>query len=188
MHNLRVQKIPECIVKWMKSFLSERSTRLQFNRAKSDSIRTPAGVPQGSPISPLLYMYYNTDLLDITENRDSAVSLGFVDDIVYGVEGASDRGNARKINEILRRVKEWRRKHGVQFETSKYVLVHYTRNRNKATKAAVNTNSTRIQPSEEAKYLGIIFDKQLRFKSHIAQTICKGIAAAIALSGIARCK
>ena len=49
-----------------------------------------------------------------------------MDDIVYGVEGASDKGNVWKLQKVLGKAEEWRRKHGVQFEPSKYILVHYT--------------------------------------------------------------
>ena len=92
-HNLRARHIPECITKWLESFLKDRSTRMRFNGGTSEAIPTPAGIPQGSPLSPLLYMYYNAGLLEIPEGRDNTIGLGFVDDIVYGVDGATDKGN-----------------------------------------------------------------------------------------------
>ena len=187
LHNLRKRQIPERIIQWIESFLKERSTKLHFNGMASDSIPILVGVPQGSPLSPILYMFYNADLLDITEDQDSAISLGFIDDVVYGVEGGTDRGNARRITRILKKAEEWRKKHGAQFETSKYVLVHYTRNHNKTTSASVKIDNTRIEASEHARYLGVIFDKQLRFKQHMAQVVKKGTSAAIALAGIAKC-
>jgi hypothetical protein len=64
------------------------------------------------------------------------MSQGNIDDIVYGVERPSDKGNTRKIKELLRKAEDWRKKHGVQFEVSKYILVHYTRNRHRTTNAA----------------------------------------------------
>src|SRR5947207_7933139 len=68
-HDLRKRRIPEGITRWIASFLQGRSTQLQFDSWKSGRIFTPAGVPQGSPLSPLLYMYYNADLLDIARQR-----------------------------------------------------------------------------------------------------------------------
>ena len=66
-HNMKKRKVPKFIVRWVESFLRNRSTRLKFNGAESERICTEAGVPQGSPISPILYMFYNVDLLEDKE-------------------------------------------------------------------------------------------------------------------------
>ena len=114
--------------------------------------------------------------------------MGFVDDIVYGIAGHGDKGNVEKLTKILDKAEEWRKKHGAQFETSKYVLVHFTRNYRLSTKAPITVGTTTIQPATEAKYLGVIFDQQLLYKSHLQQAIKKGTSAALALSSIANCK
>jgi len=178
--------MPKTIIEWIQSFLNQRSTQLLFNGTKSDSLPTPAGVPQGSPLSPLLYMYYNADLLDIVQEYESTLGLGFIDDIVYGVSGCSDRGNVCKLKRTLQEAENWRRRHGAQFETSKYILVHYSRNHRQATKAAITINGTTIRPAKEARYLGVVFDQQLRFKAHVQQAIKRGTNAALALSSIAK--
>ena len=168
--------------------LTNRTTHLQFNGVISHEIPVPAGVPQGSPLSLLLYLYYNADALDVTEGYKDSLGMGFVDDIVYGVAGRTDKGNVQKLGNILGKAEEWRKKHGVQFETSKYVLVHFTRNHRLSTKAPIMVGETRIQLSAEARYLGVIFDQQLRYKRHLQQAVKKGTSAALALSSIANCK
>ena len=75
-HNLRKRRIPQKLTSWIASFLQDRSAQFQFNGAKSGRISTPAGVPQGSPLSSLLYMFYNADFLDIAQ-KHQAMSLGF---------------------------------------------------------------------------------------------------------------
>ena len=114
--------------------------------------------------------------------------MGFIDDIVYGVEGYTDKGNVIKLKNILEKAEERRRKHGVQFGTSKYMLVHFTRNSRQSTKAKIKVNGTTIKPSTEARYLGVISDQQLRYKVHTQSIIKRGTAAALALSSIANCK
>ena len=125
-HNLRKRRIPPKITRWLESFLQGRSTRISFNGIQSTSFPTPAGVPQGSPLSPILYIYYNSDLLDIPRSNNH-LALGFIDDIGYGVRGLTPEGNTARLEEMLAKAEEWRRKHGAQFEKSKYVLIHFTR-------------------------------------------------------------
>ena len=45
LHNLRTQRIPATIIRWVQSFLTDRTTRLQFNGAISHEIAVPAGIP-----------------------------------------------------------------------------------------------------------------------------------------------
>ena len=81
-----------------------------------------------------------------------------------------------------------RREGKIQFEPSKYVLVHYTRNCRQATKEPITVNDTIVEPSSEAKYLGVIFNRELlRFKSHSYYVVVKrGTDAALALASIAK--
>ena len=184
-HNLRQRRMPETISRWINSFLQGRSTQLQFNGTRSESMATPAGVPQGSPLSPLLYMYYNADLLEIAPQHQG-IRLGFIDDIAYGIQGNSGRANVRKLKLILNEAEVWRKKHGAQFEPSKYVLIHFTRNKTSESMASITINGTKIEPSREVKYLDVIFDQKLLFHSHLQHVIKKGTNATMALFSIAK--
>ena len=99
-HNMKAQRMPISIAKWIDSFLQNRSIQILFNEAKSNTITTPAEIPQRSLLSPLLYMYYNADLLDIPQQHET--SLGFINDIMYGVEGFTDKANACRLEELIR--------------------------------------------------------------------------------------
>ena len=168
-HDMKKRKVPEAIVKWTESFLKNRTTQLRFNGSVSDKIAIGAGIPQGSPMSPLLYMYYNADLLDVSRNDKSNQSWGFIDDIAYGVQGHSDKGNAWWLSRMLMEAETWRSEHGAKFETSKYTLVHFTRNWRHTTEAAIEISGTVIiQPSQEAQYLGVI-----SIKAYVTNTTSK---------------
>jgi hypothetical protein len=118
--------------------------------------RSPTGVPSIS-----------VDLLGVTKIRIDTMSLGIIDDIVYGVEGKSDKHNIQRLKEILQGAEEWRRRHGAQFERIKYVLVHFTRGIQQSTTFEISLNGITI-------HRGVIFDQQLWFKAHL-QVVLEGL-------------
>ena len=56
--------------------------------------------------------------------------MGFIDDIAYGVQGESDEENVKELRKMLTKAEKWKEDQGARFETSKYVLIHFTKNRN----------------------------------------------------------
>ena len=132
-----------------------------------------------------MYVLYNSDLLDIPK-KGKQLGLGFIDDILYGVQSKTAMMNASELERLLVRSEKWRYRHGAQFEQSKYVLIHFTRTASAQAEAAVTVNGITIHPSCEAKYLGVTFDHKLKFRSHIEQVVAKGTKYAMAISGIAK--
>ena len=61
------------------SFMSERSTTLKIQEYTAPSAPIQTGIPQGSPLSLILYLFYNADLIEAckTENTEA---VGYIDD------------------------------------------------------------------------------------------------------------
>src|SRR5437762_7673861 len=115
--------------------------------------------------------------------RGKQLRLGFIDDILYGAQSKTAKENAVELEQLLARAEKWRERHGAQFEKSKYVLIHFTRNRSTQVEATVTVGGTTIHPSSEAKYLGVTFDQKLKFPSHIERIVAKGTKYAFAIAG-----
>ena len=50
------QELPEIYEKILSSFLSNRTAQIEVNNAVSDKIQLLSGVPQGSILSPILFL------------------------------------------------------------------------------------------------------------------------------------
>jgi phage-related protein len=136
----------------------------------------------------MLFMIYNADLVD-TQKIPLAAELaqGFIDDVAYGVSGMSAEGNVRALKPILEASEEWRRRYGAKFDPSKYILIHFTRNSRKPKDVGIALeDGTQIEPSEEGKYLGVIFDRKLNFGSNTSYRAKKGTRLALAMASVAR--
>lgn len=81
-HTLEMQGFPPQLINIITSFLSQRETYLSFNGFDSQKFKLDHGLPQGSPLSPLLYLLYNNLLLRIADTHKLSTGLGFVDDVV----------------------------------------------------------------------------------------------------------
>lgn len=97
--------------------------------------------------------------------------------------GCSAEENTRKIQQdVVPRLDMWKARSGALFEASKTELIHFTRNQNKDSTTPLMMEETPIVPKTRVKLLGVILDKRLTFKDHVAEkAVYKGTLAALAL-------
>jgi retron-type reverse transcriptase len=61
---LKKKGFPDWVINTIASFLSERRTRIAYAGYESNWINTNTGIPQGSPLSPILFLFYISGLLE----------------------------------------------------------------------------------------------------------------------------
>lgn len=141
-----------------------------------------AGLPQGSPLSPILFLFFDADLVEQKIDFNGG-SVAFIDDYTTWITGHSAEENTRKFQtEILPRLETWRKESGAIFEASKTELFHFTRNLNKGSQTPLTMDNASIIPKTEVKLLEVILDRKLTFKDHVVEKAAyKGTVAALAL-------
>lgn len=63
-HNLCKRQIPEVYIAFIRWLLEGRRTKLKFDGFTSEPIDIVNGIGQGDLLSMILYLIYNTDLID----------------------------------------------------------------------------------------------------------------------------
>jgi hypothetical protein len=139
-----------------------------------------AGLPQGSPLSPILFLFFNADLVQHKINKNGG-AMAFVDDYTAWVVGPSATANRARIQKIIDRALEWERRSGATFEGSKTVVQHFTRDGKRTDASPFIIKGQEVVPREEVRILGVTMDSQLRYRSHIVNAATKGLRAAMAL-------
>jgi ribonuclease HI/exonuclease III len=176
LHNLKKRRIPTIYINFIKQLLTGRRTKLKFDDFLSESIDILNGIGQGDPLSMILYILYNADLLDIPTYEENEDSLGFVDDVALIAVGDDFTETTGRLERMM--VEEggglqWSHEHNSKFEVSKSVILHATRR----TQADPDDEETRIplhrpqlmiqgkhiQEVTNYKYLGVQIDDQLRW-------------------------
>ncbi|KAJ5666998.1 pol-like protein [Penicillium longicatenatum] len=111
LHNLRKRGINRRIIAWIASILCDRTTTLRLQEFTAPSAPIQTGIPQGSPVSPILYLFYNADLIEACKTQDTE-AIGCIDDVSTLAVGPTTQWNCKTLQKINRKAEQWAVKHG----------------------------------------------------------------------------
>jgi hypothetical protein len=172
-HNLRMKGIPIWVTRFIESFLQDRSTSITLGPYKGEQIPTDTGIPQGSTLSPILFLFFVGTLLPLLQTPRSSAG-GFVDDTNILAWSRSTEENCRILSIQHQKCEEWARTHGVKFAPEKYQLIHLTRKRKKHNlQATITIQGFETKPVTSLRLLGVYLDPKLRWGAHIHQVLRK---------------
>lgn len=127
-------------------------------------------LPQGSPLSVLLFLIYNSSLV-ISQKFDQKcdkLSIAFMDDVAHLVA----RRNELVLNNTLQKHGEnsldWGKEFGTTFELKKAQLIYFTWiTKKNFYSLRLKSGDIIINPKSESRWLGIYLDTKLTFTGHI---------------------
>ena len=161
------------VLKWIESFLYQRSQRVVIHGSMSEIFSVTSGVPQGSVLGPILFLIFINDLpLEII----SLLSL-FADDSKMFSRIISEKNRKKSNvngNEILQKdldtIREWAIKWKMEFNVDKCKIMHLGKRNPRHT---YNMGGTNLAVSTEERDLGVLIDDQLDFDKHIRGIVNK---------------
>lgn len=141
-----------------------------------------AGVPQGSILGPTLWNLVYDSLLSLRVPPGIRL-VGYADDVAIV---ALDRDLERiriKTQDTLKLLGTWFRKHHMQLAQEKTEMVLLTGRRVKE-HLTVNHGSTTVTAGAALRYLGVIIDGNIRYRTHLRSVCDKALGVSGALARI----
>ena len=161
--------ISDHVLNWIRDFLTNRSQQISVNGAKSSSAPVTSGVPQGSVLGPVLFIYYINDLPSVTEG----ILKIFADDTKAYSTIQSD-ADSNKLQQCINDLTNWSEKWQLKFNSKKCKVLHIGKN-NPTYSYTINDGdvTNNLSPTDFEKDLGVITDPELNFDLHIQNQVKK---------------
>lgn len=162
--------LPLNLIKLIMAIISNRKVFLKINSELIGPRITNVGLPQGSILSPVLYLIYTYDLEEMFAS--DVKILQFADDICVYSTGPSIRLINSDLEYALQKVQKWMHINGLTISVQKSKMCTFTRE-NVPLRNGILLDHAEIEYVPEVKYLGMILDQKLTYKSHINEIIRK---------------
>jgi hypothetical protein len=183
--------IPKHAQQWVWHFMEQREVVMVVDGKPTASRPMSQGIPQGSPVSPILLAIYTAELYEIVESQHCKI-IGYVDDLNLYVHGRPN-ANTEKLENLLVTCHEWAEANGVQFDYGKKLgYMHLTNKKffGKSTRDQFRNlklpDGSDKKPERERTLLGIGLSENLSFRHHVEMRTIKAkqaLGIAIKLAG-----
>jgi hypothetical protein len=168
-------RIESNLVRWVDSFLQNRRIRMVIDGCELEEREVRTGIPQGSPVSPILFAIYLSGVFSAVESSvPYTQALSFADDVAWMVRGKDVGDVTAKLEQCAARSIYWAQANAVAFDSAKTEALLLTRSRKKFPRMQIQVDGHRISYNKEAtRWLGVWLDSQLTLKQHHQHRLSK---------------
>ena len=147
------------ILKWFRSYLTNRSQFVSYDGRQSEIQSITCGVPQGSILSPLLFIIYMNDICNVSELLFTVL---YADDTCVVINGKDMLSIIPILNHELHMLSTWLKANKLSLNTDKtyYMIFHRARIKLPDTDYPIIMNNSSLSNIKNHKYLGVILDSK----------------------------
>ncbi|KAE8238746.1 hypothetical protein A4X13_0g8396 [Tilletia indica] len=123
---------PLHLVRWVRSFLTARHAAIRLDGETSPMTPLNTGIPQGSPVSPILFIIFVSPLLRLfgPQSEDPVLRklrvIGFIDDGLIYTSSLDIEQNCQHLAYGYRAAAAWAEEVGLTFDPNKRELIHFS--------------------------------------------------------------
>lgn len=176
--------LPVSLLAWIRSFLNQRRLRLSFNGEIEEFSKVETGIPQGSPVSPILFLIYIRELFPERLKRQITF-LSYIDDISLTTSSTSWKTNISILEKGIETLTRLGENSAVEFDLLKTELIHFSKEKKARISSLKLPSGDVIEPKNLVRWLGVFFDPLLTFKEHVSIRVSQARSAFYRLSRLA---
>lgn len=158
------------LVLWLKSFISNRSIKVNIGASFSSAFSNSSGVPQGSVLGPLLFVVYINDIVNYLPD---ACKLLYADDLKIFLP-VNNLADCHTLQNSLLDFNSWCARNHLFVNVSKCSVVTFTRKKYPVLYDYKIAGSS-VPRSTEVRDLGVLLDSRLTLQKHFDMTISKAL-------------
>ena len=130
----------------------------------AEAIELACGIPQGSPLSPILYLLATAALYQLP---GATQRYRYADDTAILFVGETLEETAANTNKAITTMERWGRENGFSFDVKKTEVIHFSRRMNRNYSVAVYHQNHEVKPAAAMKWLGVWLDPKLIYTVYI---------------------
>lgn len=147
---LKKKRCPDYLTTWINNIIAYRLCTLIFPGSPKKTHRVNTGIPQGSPLSPLLFIMY-VACLHLEIPTEKGFMLSYVDDFKFTIARESYQDNVKIMKREYKQVTNIAEEIGVSFSIEKIELIHWKtpKQREGDTGEGLELEGVKIHPAKD---------------------------------------
>ena len=168
LHILLDKGVPTAMTRWIQGFICDRHAKVSMDNVTGKRKKLHQGVPQGSVLSPLLFLFYIDGIKEVI-SPEVKISL-YADDIAIWSQHRDKLQALAHVQDAVSNIANWSSRHKLKLNPSKCEVSFFSTDTHEAKWIpAMDINGTPLTFNATPTFLGITFDRTLCFRRHTDQ-------------------